>query len=178
MAVGSLLLACTGPLFPDWALQQINVQEWLVPHDVRTVEKGQRVILGGIILETQHGHDYLFVARQLPLKQDLEAGPLDSAQSGPMYAVRFLGTLDDRALDWRNKFIVVGEMVGVESLPSLGMIRRLLIVKARCLHIWRTQTFTISEFPFLPTGYSPLRHDTYCSETTAAPPRARGLCTF
>lgn len=165
--VSSLLAACTSPIFPDWALQERSLQAWRAPHDLGTVPKGTSVLVGGLIVEVQHQDDYLILARQLPLKENLALGPLDTVRAGQLYAVLFGGSLDERALDWRNKFIVDGEMVGMDSVPSGGITRSLAVIQARCLHIWRTQTFSISEFPYLPTGYSTLRHDTYCSTPLA-----------
>jgi len=70
-----------------------------------------------------------------------------------------------RALERGNKFLAIGGVQGTTKVTIEGMLRVIPLLRARCLHIWRTGWDSIAEYPHLPTGYYPLRHDLYCVPT-------------
>ncbi|WP_447987451.1 hypothetical protein [Nitrospira sp. Nam74] len=159
-------MSCCRPVFPEWAVspKSLRLQVTMTVAELGSLKKGQEVLLGGMLIEAHDGNEILLIVRQLPLREDLGAGPLDTTLTGLLYAIRFHGHLDKQALDWQNKLIVTGDFRGIDKVPAEGKIRSLPMIIARCVEIWRTQTFSISDFPFLASGYSSLRQDVYCSD--------------
>ena len=57
---------------------------------------------------------------------------------------------------------MVGLVEGTQIVTIKGVQRLAPYLVARCVHVWKTGRYAISDFPNLPGGYYPLEQQTYC----------------
>jgi len=159
-----ILPACSQPFFPPRALTDLNpkTQMSIFSPEADVYFKGDVTQIGGRVLavsRTENGS--VITAEELPIK-DLASPPNDSVKPVGVFVFLYQDTIDPQGLQRGNKFVMVGEVEGTQ-IVSMDTIRRPVpYLIARCVHVWKTGTYGLSDFPHLPAGYSPLEHDTYC----------------
>ena len=164
-----LPLACAEPLFPPAMLKGVDFTSEFVlsTSEVDTHMKGRIVLIGGrmVALQQQSGRLQI-MAHELRFEKDPLLGRLveTGAPLGTI-AIDYPANIEHRALERGNKFLAIGRVQGTTNMTIEGMPRVIPLLRARCLHIWRTGWDSIGEYPHLPTGYYPLRHDVYCVPT-------------
>lgn len=164
-----LLLACAEPMFPPAVLTGVDFTSEFVlsTSEVDTHTKGRIVLIGGRMVAVQQESGRLqIMAEELQFEKDPLLGWL--VETGPplgTIAVDYPANIEHQALDRGNKFLAIGRVQGTMKVTIEGMPRVIPLLRARCLHIWRTGWDSIAEYPHLPTGYYPLRHDVYCVPT-------------
>lgn len=128
-----------------------------------TYLRGHVVQIGGRIVSVAKMPDGIqIVAHELPVRTPPSRGPAESEHSPGTFVVLYQGAVDPQGLQTGNKLVLVGEMQGTHTITVHESPRTVPYLIARCLHIWKTGTHAISEFPHLPSGYHPLAEQTYC----------------
>ena len=157
--------ACTEPLFPPAAVKDLDptMQMGIFNPEADTYFKGQLGQVGGrIIMVTRVDDGVLVTADELPLI-DHATNISETAKSGGRFVLLYRGEIDKEALQRGNKFITIGIVEGTQQIPIDGIQRTLPYLIARCLHVWKTGTYDIADFPNLTDGYTPLVRQTYCA---------------
>lgn len=159
-----LLTACSQPFFPPNAVRDVDptVQISLFSSEVDTYFKGRVAQVGGRIISTAHSpKGFLVTAHELPLK-DGASPPNEKARPIGLFVFLFPGDIDPTGIQPGNEFVLVGEVEGVEVVQADTVRRPVPFLIAHCVHVWKTGTFAMADFPHLPAGYSPLEQQTYC----------------
>ncbi|MGC4097333.1 MAG: alkaline phosphatase D family protein [Nitrospira sp.] len=157
-------MACAQPLFPPDVTKTLDpaLQMNIFNPEAETSLKNHLVQVGGRILaaeETAEGS--LITVEELPLAQSATT-VVESAPSTGQFVLAYKQRIDAAALQRGNKLIVVGLLTGTQDVSIAGARRSVPYLIARCMHVWKTGRYAISDFPHLPGGYDALRHDTYC----------------
>ncbi len=158
------LAACTQPLFPSDVTKQLDpaLQMDIFNPEAETYLKNHLVQVGGRIVSVEKtDKGSVMTVEALPL-DEAKTMVVESAPSPGWFVLQYNQRLDPAALQRGNKLIVVGLLTGSSTVTTSSAGKVVPSVMARCLHIWNTESHAISDFPHLPTGYYPLRHDTYC----------------
>jgi starvation-inducible outer membrane lipoprotein len=158
------LPACSEPLFPAKALMGLDpkTQMSIFSPEADVYFKGDVTQVGGRVLAVSETHDGIVItAQELPLK-DLASPPNDSVKPLGVFVVLYQDTIDPQGLQRGNKFVMVGDVEGTQVVSVETIRRPVPYLIARCLHVWKTSTYAISDFPNLPSGYSALEQATYC----------------
>jgi len=158
------VLACTQPLFPPDVTKTLDpaLQMNIFNPEAETSLKNHPVQVGGRIIaaeETDEGS--LITLEELPLTQSAKM-VVESAPSTGQFVLVYKDRIDPAALQRGNKLIVVGLLKGTHEVTITGARRPVPYLIARCMHVWKTGRYAISDFPHLPGGYYTLRHETYC----------------
>ena len=158
------LPACSEPLFPPKAVTGLNpkTQMSIFSPEADVYFKGDVTQIGGRVLTaSQTDEGIVITAQELPIK-DLASAPNDSVKSIGVFVFLYQDTIDAQGIQRGNKFVMVGDVEGTQFV-SLETVRRAVpYLIARCVHVWKTGTYAISDFPNLPAGYSALEQATYC----------------
>ena len=164
-----LLLACAEPVFPPAVLKGVDfTSEFeLSTSEVDTHMEGRIVLIGGrMVAIHQESGRLQIMADELRFEKDPLSGRLvETGRPLGTIAVDYPANIEHLALERGNKFLAIGRVQGTTNMTIEGMPRVIPLLRARCLHIWRTGWDSIAEYPHLPTGYYPLRHDLYCVPT-------------
>ena len=158
------LLACTQPLFPPDVTQALNpaFQMDIFNPEAETYLKNHLVQVGGRILgveKTDAGS--VITVEALPLNES-RTMVVESAPSTGWFVLQYSHRLDPETLQPGNKLIVMGIFKGTQKFSTINVQKPVPFVMARCLHVWNTGRYAVSDFPNLPAGYYALRHQTYC----------------
>lgn len=130
--------------------------------EAETYLKNHLVQVGGRIIgveKTDEGS--LITVEALPVNESMTM-VVESAPSTGWFVLRYTQPIDSAALQQGNKLIVVGLLTGTSPATFPSARKQVPFVTARCLHVWNTGRYAINDFPHLPTGYYPLRQETYC----------------
>jgi starvation-inducible outer membrane lipoprotein len=166
-AGGVLLIAipaCSEPLFPTKALTGLNpkTQMSIFSPEADVYFKGDVTQVGGRVLSvSQTNEGIVITAQELPIK-DLTSPPNDSVKPMGVFVFLYQDTIDPQGIQRGNKFVMVGDVEGTQIVSVETIRRPVPYLIARCLHVWKTSTYAISDFPNLPAGYSALEQETYC----------------
>lgn len=161
----SLLTACSQPFFPSKALRDVDpsLQISLFSSEVDAYFKGRVAQVGGRMLSVARSdHGFVVTAHELPF-QDGSFTPNEKVRPIGLFVFLFPGDIDAVALQAGNEFVLVGEVRGLEIVQTDGVRRPVPYLIARCVHVWKTGTYAMADFPHLPGGYSALERQTYCS---------------
>lgn len=160
-----LAAACTtDPLFPPEAIKDLDpaMQMGIFNPEADVYFKGKLGEVGGRIISiTQVDDGVLITADELPLS-DRSTSLRETAKPGGQFVFLYRGAIDGAGLQRGNKFIMIGLVEGTQRLPIDGIQRTLPYLVARCVHVWKTGTYDIADFPNLTDGYTPLVQQTYC----------------
>jgi len=159
-----LLPACSEPLFPAKALTGLNpnTQMSIFSPEADVYFKGDVTQVGGRVISASRTNEGIVVtAQELPVR-DLGSPPDDSVKPSGVFVFLFQDTIDAPGIQPGNKFVMVGDVEGTQMVPVENIRRAVPYLIARCVHVWKTSTYAISDFPNLPAGYSALEHETYC----------------
>ena len=160
----SLLSACSQPFFPPNAVQDVDLtmQISLFSSEMDTYSKGRVAQVGGRIISVAHSQKgFVVTAHELPLK-DSSSPPNETARPIGLFVFLFLGEIDPTGIQPGNEFVLVGEVEGVEVVQTDTVRRPVPFLIVHCIHVWKTGSFAMADFPHLPAGYSPLEEQTYC----------------
>ncbi len=165
-AAACCLASCApAPLFPPEALEGFDPQAQfgIFNPEADTYLTGKVVQVGGQMLRiTKTDEGLLIMAQELPLTHGAVPRPADEAKSTGSFVILYQGPVDAAGLQRGNKFTLIGEMKGTQTI-TLGDIRKPVpYLRARCLHVWKTGTYAIADFPNIADGYYPLQEETYC----------------
>lgn len=158
------LSACSQPFFPPNAVRDVDptMQISLFSSEVDTYFKGRVAQVGGRIISTAHSpKGFLVTAHELPLK-DGSFLPNEKARPVGLFVFLFPGEIEPAGIQPGNEFVLIGEVEGVEIVQADTVRRPVPFLMARCVHVWKTGSFAMADFPHLPAGYSPLEEQTYC----------------
>lgn len=160
-------VGCTTPrLFPPEATNNVASMEFGVLEAKPDVFKGRIVQLAGRIVGVESSTDGILIrAQELPLEQYPAYGPAETNKGTPEFAIMYRGKLDEKALWYGNKLVVVAMAQGSHLMDVDGVARTEPYVIARCMHVWKTGeygSYGIDDFPHTTDGYYPLEHETYC----------------
>jgi starvation-inducible outer membrane lipoprotein len=158
------LSACSQPFFPPKAVRDVDptMQISLFSSEVDTYFKGHVAQVGGRIISVAPSpKGFLITAHELPLK-DGSSPPSEKARPIGLFVFLFSGDIDPAGIQPGNEFVLIGEVEGVELVQADTVRRPVPFLLAHCLHVWKTGSFAIADFPHLPAGYSPLEQQTYC----------------
>ena len=170
LSITSLLLAgcSTGPLFPPDTTSDVSSPEFGVLQAKTDVFKGRVVQLAGRIVGMEESASgTIILARELPVEKHPVFGPTETSKPTSSFAILFPGKVDENALWFGNKFIVVAVAQGAKTLAIEGIARTEPYVVARCMHVWKTGaygSYAIEDYPHTTDGYYPLEHQTYCAQ--------------
>jgi hypothetical protein len=132
------------------------------------VFKGRVVQLAGRIVGVEQSAGGILIrAQELPIEKHPIYGPAETHRGTPEFAIMYPGKVDDKALWFGNKLLVVAVAQGSQSIESDGFTKVEPYVIARCMHVWKTGeygSYGIEDFPHLTDGYYPLEHQTYCAQ--------------
>ncbi len=164
MVMALLLMACSQPLFPPAAVKDLDpaLQMGIFNPEADIYFKGHLARAGGRIIATERTPDgTVITAEELSLTK---AGDrvVDNAKSEGWFVFLYRGAIDSGALRYGNEFIMVGIVEGNQRVTTKGIQRVVPYLVARCVHVWKTGRYEISDFPNLPDGYYPLERETYC----------------
>jgi hypothetical protein len=165
--LGLVTGGCSTPqLFPPEATANVASSEFGVLHAQADVFKGRVVQLAGRIVEVEESpNGFLIRAQELPLQEHPAYGPEEIGKRTPEFAINYRGRLDDRALWFGNKLVVLAVAQGDQNIAVHGTVRTEPLVVAKCMHVWKTGeygSYGISDFPHVTDTYYPLEHETYC----------------
>jgi len=165
--VGLVSVGCsTGSLFPPDAIRDVATIQFGVLEARPDVFTGRIIQLSGRIVGVEQSADGILIrAQELPMQEHPVYGPAEDNKKTAEFAIKYSGKVDDSALWFGNKLVVVAVAQGSRPLTVDGVIRTAPYVVARCMHIWKTGeygSYGIEEFPNLPDGYYALEHQTYC----------------
>jgi len=165
---GIVSVGCSTPsLFPPEATRDAAPLQFGVLETKPDVFKGRVVQLAGRIVGIQQAANGILIrAQELPMQERPVYGPAQVIKGTPEFAILYPGKVDEKALWFGNKLVVIAVAQGSHSIDVEGIPRRAPYVVARCMHIWKTGeygSYGIEEFPHLTDGYYPLEHQTYCA---------------
>jgi outer membrane lipoprotein Slp family protein len=158
------LLACSQPLFPAKALTGLNpdTQMSIFSPEADVYFKGDVAQVGGRFISASRAAEGIVITAQELPAQDFASPPTDSSRPIGVFVFLYQGAIDDPGLQTGNKFVMVGDVKGTQVVQMDHIRRAVPYLIARCVHVWKTGTYAISDFPNLPAGYSALEQDTYC----------------
>jgi len=162
-------VGCSTPaLFPPDATRDIASMEFGVLEAQPDVFKGRVVQLAGRIVGVEQSASGILIrAQELPMEKHPAYGPAETYRGTPEFAIMYPGNVDDRALWFGNKLLVVAVAQGPQTIKADGVTKVEPYVIARCMHVWKTGeygSYGIEDFPHLTDGYFPLEHQTYCAK--------------
>ena len=165
---GILSVGCSTPsLFPPEATRDAAPIQFGVLDAKPDVFKGRVVQLAGRIIGVESSSDGLLIrVQELPMEQHPVYGPAEITQPTSEFAIMYLGKVDEKALWYGNKLVVVAVAQGSHPIAVDGIPRTTPYVVARCMHVWKTGeygSYGIDDFPHITDGYYPLEHQTYCA---------------
>lgn len=158
------VVACTEPLFPPAAVKDLDpaLQMGIFNPEADIYFKGHLAQAGGRIMAMEQTSDgILITAEELPLTQ-ASTRVVETAKSSGWFVFLYGGQMDSAGLQQGNKFLMVGLVEGTQLVNIKGTQRPAPYLIARCVHVWKTGRYAISDFPNLPDGYYPLEQQTYC----------------
>jgi len=163
--VGIVSVACsTRSLFPPEAIRDAVPLQFGILVAKPDVFKGRVVQLAGRIVGIERSAEGILIrAQELPMAQDHVSGPAEVAKGTPQFAIMYAGKVDEKALWLSNKLVVIGLAEGSQAIQVNGLTRTAPYVVARCMHIWKTGSYAITDYPHITDGYYPLEHQTYCA---------------
>ena len=163
--VGIVSVGCSTPsLFPPEAIRDTAPLQFGVLEAKPDVFKGRVVQLAGRIVGIERSAEGILIrAQELPLARNPGSGPVELVKGTPEFAIIYPGKVDEKALWFWNKFVVVGLAQGSHTIHVDGVSHTAPYVVARCIHIWKTGSYRIEDYPHLTDGYYPLEHQTYCA---------------
>lgn len=159
-----LFSACSQPFFPIKAVRDVDpdMQISIFSSEVDTYLKGRVAQVGGRMISAHSSEKGMVVtAHELPLK-DGSSPPNEKARPMGLFVFLFAGQIDAAGIQPGNEFVLVGEVEGVQVIQADSVRRPVPFLIARCIHVWKTGSFAMADFPHLPSGYSPLEQQTYC----------------
>lgn len=165
LLLGVLAACASEPVFPPNVTKTVDpsMQFGIFNAEADTYLKGQTVLLGGRIVSAERRDTgILIVAQELPLQERPSRRPVDNAKPIGDFVFVYQGTVEPAGLQHANKFLLIGEMRGSETIVIDGASKAVPYLIARCLHVWKTGRYAIGDFPHLPDGYFPLSEETYC----------------
>jgi starvation-inducible outer membrane lipoprotein len=160
----SSVVACTQPLFPSAAVKDLDpaLQMGIFNSEADVYFKGHLAQAGGRIIANERTSDgILITAEELPLTKG-STSVVETAKSEGWFVFLYRGQIDRPALEYANKLIMVGVVEGNQRITIKGVPRTVPYLVARCLHVWKTGRYAVSDYPNLPDGYFPLEQQTYC----------------
>lgn len=129
-------------------------------------DSGTKVQLGGRIVQVNPSpKGMLIVAEQLPIVKHPVYGPTDTRKRSGTYefALQYPDELPPGALQFGNRFVVVGTTHGRKSVVVDGAPKSEPFLVADCIHVWQTGRSEIASFKEdVGAGFSPLPEQTYC----------------
>lgn len=161
------VVSCAKPLFPPSAVKDLDpaLQMGISNPEADVYFKDHLAQAGGRIIAIEQTSDgTLITAEELPLTE-AATGVVETAKSTGWFVFLYKGLIDPLGLQQGNKFILVGLVKGTQKVTINGVQRLAPYVLARCVHVWETGRYAISDFPNLPGGYYPLEHQTYCIDS-------------
>ena len=166
--VGLIFVGCSTPsLFPPETTRDATPLQFGVLEAKPDVFKGRVVQLAGRIVGVDRSADGILIrAQELPVVRHPVYGPTEVAKGTPEFAILYPDKVDEKALWFGNKLIVIAVAQGSHSIDVDGISRREPYIVARCMHVWKTGeygSYGIEEFPNLTDGYYPLEQQTYCA---------------
>jgi starvation-inducible outer membrane lipoprotein len=130
--------------------------------EVDTYLKGRVAQVGGRMISARFSEKgTIITAHELPLK-DGSSPPDEKARPMGIFVFLFAGQIDSAGIQPGNEFVLVGEVEGVELVQTDTVRRPVPFLVARCVHVWKSGSYAMADFPHLPGGYSPLEQHTYC----------------
>jgi starvation-inducible outer membrane lipoprotein len=166
--IGIVSVGCsTPPLFPPQATRDAAPTQFGVLEAKPDAFKGRAVqVAGRIVGVEQSGDGILIRVQELPMEEHPVYGPAETTKGTPEFAILYPGKVDEKALWYGNKLVVVAVAQGSHSVTVDGLSRTAPYVVARCMHVWKTGeygSYGIEDFPHVTDGYYPLEHQTYCA---------------
>lgn len=172
MMPGILLMTCvtlsacaSQTVFPTEVLEGVDPEFDFARWRMLPNQAGEKKIqLGGRVIQSEAKGDAItIVAAQLPIVEHPAYGPVDKGKSKGEFAIAYHGKIDTSFLQPGNRVIVVGtthapKVVAVDDLP-----KNLPVVKAHCVHLWKTGGREIADFPSYGAGYETLEEETFCA---------------
>ena len=158
------LVACTEHLFPPEAVKDLDpaLQMGIFNSEADVYFKGHLAQAGGRIVATEQTPDgILITAEELPLTKG-STRVVETAKSDGWFVFLYRGQIDKTGLQQGNELIMVGLVEGNQRISVKGIPRTAPYLIARCMHVWKTGRYAISDYPNLPDGYYPLEQQTYC----------------
>jgi starvation-inducible outer membrane lipoprotein len=156
---------CSGPAFPEQTLKRFDPDKQFSIFDTEAdiYLKGVTVKIGGRLLDsTSLSGGIQILAQELPLSDHSSNRPIDTVPGVGRFIVFYPATVDPRGLQPGNKFVLLGTFERTERLNDHGVNRILPYLRAQCLFMWKTGTYALADYPYLPDGYSALETETYC----------------
>ncbi|HTL60556.1 MAG TPA: Slp family lipoprotein [Nitrospira sp.] len=165
--IGITSVGCSAPsLFPPEATRDATPTQFGVLEAKPDAFKGRVVQLAGRIVGVEQSTDGILIrAQELPIEKHPVYGPAESTKGTAAFAILYPGKVDEKALWYGNKVIVVAVAKGSHSVTVDGLSRTTPYVVARCMHVWKTGeygSYGIEDFPHVTDTYYPLEHQTYC----------------
>ncbi len=169
LAVGLLVCsaACTAePMFPASVMKSVDStkQYAIFNPEADTYFKGLTVLAGGRVVSVSQKNDgFLIVAQELPVRNRPSRMPMDGVKPIGDFVFLYQGDIEPAGIQNGNKFILVGEIRGTETMTINGAAKAVPYLIVQCLHVWKTGRYAIADFPDLPDGFYPLEEQTYCT---------------
>ena len=161
------VVSCAKPLFPPSAVKDLDpaLQMGISNPEADVYFKDRLAQAGGrIIAIEQTSNGSLITAEELPLTQSATE-VVETAKPTGWFVFFYKGFIDPLGLQQGNKFILVGLVKGTQNVAINGVQRLAPYVVARCVHVWKTGRYAISDYPNVPGGYYPLEQQTYCLDS-------------
>ena len=161
------MVSCAKPLFPPSAVKDLDpaLQMGISNPEADVYFKDHLAQAGGRIIAIEQTSDgTLITAEELPLTQ-AATEVVETTKPTGWFVFLYKGHIDPPGLQQGNKFIMVGLVKGTQKVTINGTQRLAPYVVARCVHVWKTGRYAITDFPNLPGGYYPLEHQTYCLDS-------------
>jgi outer membrane lipoprotein Slp family protein len=160
---------CSTPvLFPPEATRDAGPIQFGVLEAKPDVFKGRVIQLAGRIVGVDQSADGILIrAQELPMEQSPAYGPAETNKGTPEFSIMYPGKVDEKALWFGNKLVVVAVAQGPHPIDVEGVTRTEPYVIARCMHVWKTGeygSYGIEDFPHTTDGYYPLEQQTYCAK--------------
>ena len=173
IAICAFLAACEAcahrPVFPENGAPPIDTPAKLVAL-VSNAERfrGQDVKVAGRLVRGELDENGITIlADWLPYPEDTYSGPIQTADgTGLRFFLLYPGAIDSMGLWQGNEFLARASTAGVRELIGLQATSQPLpVLRAQCLHVWKTGASDLSEFVGmdpLDDRYAPPLQETYC----------------
>src|SRR5262245_58610015 len=166
---GILSVGCSTPAwFPSEATRDSTPTQFGVLEAKPDAFTGRVVQLAGRIVGVEQSADGILIrAQELPMEKYPVYGPAETNKGTVEFAILYPGKVDEKALWYGNKFVVVAVAKGSHPVAVDGIMRSAPYVVARCMHVWKTGeygSYGIADFPHTTDGYYSLEQETYCAK--------------
>jgi starvation-inducible outer membrane lipoprotein len=162
-----LCSGCSYQVFPSHVLdgvdRKFDFANWrMVPQVIQPT----KVELGGRIVETQTtGETITIVTAELPIVHYPAYGPKQAKSKGE-FVISYRGEVKQLFLHPGNRIMVVGITRGTQLVSVDDVVRRLPVIEANCIHVWKTGGTDIADYASSGAGYGILEEETFCASTS------------